>query len=120
MWQKKAGHEHDHVDGRTHTHHIHLFNSVTGAEHNIHIQLGLPSCPTCGRAYPTDDIGNLDPKSIVQAEVQALQERHGALLAYAEKHGIAVKVGDLHSVVPDSHKAIQVGAHKMLMPQRKK
>ena len=32
-WQKKAGHEHDHIDGRTGVHFTRLENIVTGGEH---------------------------------------------------------------------------------------
>ncbi len=115
MWQKKPGHDHDHVDGRTHTHNIHLFNSVTGAEHNIHILLGVDGCPTCGRAYPKNDLGHIDPKAIVDEALAMLRENHAAVLAYAERHNIPVKVGPLHALIPDGHKLHQ----GMLVPARR-
>lgn len=93
MWQKRAGHEHDHIDGRTGVHVVRLHNPVTDGEHLVHILLGADSCSHCKRPFPKDDLGAVDPKAIVAEALAILRDNHEAVMAYAEKHGLHMKVG---------------------------
>jgi len=94
MWQKKAGHEHDHIDGRTGVHLVRLHNPVTDGEHLLHILLGADSCPHCKRPFPKDDLDAIDPKAIVADALAMLKANHDAVVAYADKHGIHMKVAN--------------------------
>ena len=60
-WIVREGPEHNSIDGRTHIHHVHLVNKVTGGEHNIDLLLSAHSCPECQRPYTQNDLGHLDP-----------------------------------------------------------
>lgn len=103
-WQKKAGHEHDHIDGRTGTHFIRLENSVTGGVHELHIRLGVDCCSHCSRPLPKGDLGAVDPKAIVAEALEMLIKNHQAVLDYAEKHGIAVKAATHTLAVPEGYR----------------
>lgn len=118
MWHKLPGPDHDHIDGETMVHHIHLANSVTGARHNIHILLGCPSCPTCGTVFPKDGEQH-DPKAAVEAALEILRANHESILAYAEKHGLAIKVGEYHAVAPEGMRLHHAGPHRILVKERK-
>lgn len=119
MWQKRAGHEHDHIDGRTGVHVVRLHNPVTDGEHLLHILLGVDSCAHCKRPFPKDDLGAVDPKALVEDALAMLKANHDAVISYAEKHGIPVKLGPNASIVPEGHKVLQHGESKLLMPPRK-
>lgn len=124
-WQKRPGHEHDHIDGRTLQHNIRLFNSVTGAEHNLHLLLKTPSCPTCNRPFAHADAGfrepgDLDPRAELEQALALLNPNHAAILEYSKRHNIPILLGDLAGTVPDGHKAINAQGRRFLIPPRGK
>lgn len=113
-WQVRPGHEHNSIDGRTHVHHIHLFNQVTGGEHNIDLLLGAPSCRECHRPFAQDSLGYLDPAAEINAALETLMGNHIAIMEYAGKHGVPIHLGPLHSHVPPGHKITTHPFGKML------
>ncbi len=113
-WGIRPGHEHNHIDGRTHVHHVHLFNQVTGGEHNIDLLLGCPKCPSCQRPFAQSDLGGLDPAAEINAAIEALMENHAAIMEYAGKHRIPIGLGPLGSHIPPGHKVTNHGAFRML------
>jgi hypothetical protein len=117
-WGIRQGYEHNFIDGRTHVHHVHLFNQVTGGEHNVDLLLGCPKCRECGRPYAQDDLGHLDPAAEINAILETLSANHAAVLNYAGKHQIPVRLGALASIVPAGHKVSMAGIHKMLHAPR--
>ena len=117
MWHKKAGLEHDHVDGRTGLHVVRLHNSVTDGEHLLHIALGVDYCTHCKRPFPKDELGAVDPAALVADALDMLRRNHDAVMEYAAKHRLPVAVGPGASVVPGTHRAAQAGAHKMIVRQ---
>lgn len=135
-WQKKAGHDHDHIDGRTLVHNIHLFNSATGAEHNLHIQLKQPCCMTCRRPWSQADLAawmglepgtpayreptDLHPGDALEEALEMLNPNHAAILEYSKRHNIPILLGDLASTAPDGHKAINAQGRRFLIPPRGK
>jgi len=119
MWHIPNDEEHNHIDGRTHEHHIHMVNDVTGGQHDIILRLGVDSCPHCKRPYPKDDLGQLDHIQAIQEALEMLEKNHAAVMDYAAQRGIPIKVGPLHSRVPNGHRLAQSGKHKMLIPPRK-
>jgi hypothetical protein len=119
-WAIRQGHEHNHVDGRTHVHHIHLFNQVTGGEHNIDLLLGTPMCPNCKRPFAQDGLGHLNPAAEIEAALEALQGNHAAIMEYVQIYRVPVLLGPLAAIVPPEHKLLSVGAHKFLHPEAKK
>lgn len=114
MWAVRQGHEHNHIDGRTHVHHIHLFNQVTGGEHNIDLLLHAPECRECHRPFAQSDLGGLDPAAEINAALATLHANHAAIVAYAGKHGVPINLGPLAAVVPPDHRVTQHGAFRML------
>jgi hypothetical protein len=113
-WAVRQGHEHNYIDGRTHVHHVHLFNQVTGGEHHIQLLLGAPSCRECGRPFAQSDLGGLDPAAEINAALETLQANHAAIMSYTAKHGHPIKLGPLATIVPAGHKVTTHGAAKML------
>ena len=107
VWAVRPGHEHNHIDGRTHVHHIHLFNQVTGGEHHLQILLGVPQCRDCGRPFAQNDLGLVDPVAEINSALEALEANHQALASYAGTHGVKVKLGPLASLVPQGHGVIK-------------
>jgi len=103
-WKLRVGPEHNHVDGRTHVHHIHLFNQVTGGEHNLDLLLGTPKCPECNRPFAQSDLGSLDPAAEINKALETLQANHAAVMEYAGRHGVPVNLGPLASVLPMGHR----------------
>jgi hypothetical protein len=120
VWAVRQGPEHNHIDGRTHVHHIHLFNQVTGGEHNIDLLLGSPQCRECGRPFAQSDLGGLDPAAEINAALEMLHANHTAIMAYAGKHGVPIRIGPLHSLIPTGHKVTTHGALKMMHAPRVK
>lgn len=115
VWALRQGPEHNHIDGRTHVHHIHLFNQVTGGEHNIDLLLHVPACRECGRAFP----GSIFPVDAaltaeIQKQIGILEENHVNIMAYAAAAGLPIKLGQLASVKPPAHLVSLVGDMKML------
>lgn len=113
-WGIRPGYEHNFIDGRTHVHNIHLFNQVTGGEHNIHLLLGTPECRECHRPFAQSDLGNLDPAEEINQAIETLMGNHRAIMEYAGKHGVPINLGPLHSHVPDGHKITLHGDLKMM------
>lgn len=107
MWQKAAGHHNDHIDGRTGVHHITLENTATGGVHHLQIPLGAEVCPECSRAHHRDDLGGVDPKEVVAAELEMLAANHDALVDYAARHGVPIKSTALEPTVPFGFRASQ-------------
>jgi hypothetical protein len=107
MWELRQGHEHNHIDGRTHVHHVHLFNQVTGGEHHLQILLGCPKCRECGRPYEQNELGHLDPAAEINKALEALRGNHQALMTYAGRHGVPVRLGPLASHIPGGYKTTQ-------------
>lgn len=114
MWEVRQGHDHNHIDGRTHVHHIHLFNQVTGGEHNIDLLLHAPECRECHRPFAQSDLGGLDPAAEINAALETLRANHDAIMDYAGKHGHPIKLGPLHCLIPDGHRVTQHGPFRML------
>jgi hypothetical protein len=119
-WAVRQGHEHNHIDGRTHVHQVHLFNQVTGGEHNLQLLLGVAKCRECGRPFAQSDLGGLDPAAEINAAIKTLAKNHQAIMAYAGKHGIPIKLGPLATLIPAGHKATHVGDVVMLHVPRSK
>ena len=118
-WAVRPGYEHNHIDGRTHVHNVHLFNQVTGGEHNIHLLLGVTACRECHRPYEQSDLGQLDPAAEINKALEALMGNHDAVMEYAGRHGIPIAVGPLHSIIPDGHRVTAHPFGKMLHVPRK-
>lgn len=114
MWQKRAGHEHDHIDARTGVHHISLHNPHTEGEHLLHIHMGLDGCPTCGRPYPRDGVGQIDPAAIVREALELLESNHAAVMQYAAKHGIALKIGPNAKLLPGHQVHAKTAEHQII------
>lgn len=122
-WQKKPGHEHDHICGRTLQHHIHLFNSVTGAEHNLHLRFGLYHCAACKRPFHHADIGSRDPSQLdpgaeLEQALAMLNPNHEAILEYSKRHNVPILLGDLATTVPGSHRLVDPHGRRMLFPKK--
>jgi hypothetical protein len=118
-WQLKEGHEHNHIDGRTHVHKIHLFNQVTGGEHHIQLLLGASACRECKRSFPQSDLSALDPYAAINEEIALLSENHRAIMAYSQLHNIPIRVGPLATVVPEGHRISIQNSIRVLHPPRK-
>ena len=114
MWAVRSGHEHNHIDGRTHVHHVHMFNQVTGGEHNIDLLLGSPHCRECHRPFAQSDLGGLDPAAEINMALGDLMVNHAAIMEYAGKHGVPINLGPLASHIPAGHKITNHGPFKML------
>lgn len=117
MWTVRPGHEHNYIDGRTHVHHVHLFNAVTGGEHNLELLLGCPSCPSCNRPFEQSDLSLLDPKAEIAGQIATLTQNHQALMAYINKHGHPVRLGPLATSVPGGHRISIQGQIRMMHPR---
>lgn len=117
-WAVRPGPEHNHIDGRTHVHHVHLFNQVTGGEHNVDLLLGSPKCRECQRPFEQSDLGHLDPAAEINAVIETLLGNHAAIMEYAAKNGVPVRLGPLATFIPAGHKVTQHGALKMLHTPR--
>lgn len=118
MWQKRSGHENDHVDGRTGQHFICLENTATGGEHHLYIRLGAEGCAHCRRPFPKDDLDAVDPKAVIREALDMLTKNHEALLAYAEKHGVPIHTSLVSPRIPDGFRLVNA-AKKMLFASRK-
>lgn len=105
-WQVREGHEHNFIDGRTHVHHVHFFNRVTGGEHELQLLLGCPKCPACQRPFKQSDLSTLDPAAEINKTLSHLMANHNALMDYAARHGHAIRLGPLANHVPHGHKIV--------------
>jgi hypothetical protein len=119
MWQVKPGHEHNHIDGRSLQHNVHLFDDVTGAEHRIHLLLKADSCPACHRPFPKDSLGHLDPKAAVADALKMLGANLEAVMAYAHEHGVPIVLGPLATSVPAGHRLVANAGVRALLPPKK-
>ena len=113
-WAIRPGHEHNFIDGRTQVHHVHLFNQVTGGEHNIELLLGCPCCPSCKRPFEQSDLSLLDPNAEIEKHLGVLSGNHDALMGYIAKHGHPLRIGPLGTVLPEGHRTSRVGDHRYL------
>lgn len=113
-WAIRPGPEHDHIDGRTHVHRVHLFNQVTGGEHNVELLLGSPVCRECRRPFEQDGVSGLDPAAEINSVLSVLQHNHNRILDYAGNHGVPIKLGPLATVIPQGHRVTNHGEQKML------
>jgi len=105
-WAVRSGPEHNFIDGRTHVHQVHLFNQVTGGEHNLSLLLGCPKCRDCGRPFAQSDLEKLDPAAEINAAIESLTVNHEAFMKYIGKHQVPVRLGPLARVVPQGHRLI--------------
>ena len=121
VWAVRPGHEHNHIDGRTHVHHIHLFNQVTGGEHNIDLLLHAPKCRECGRAFP-NGATPVDIAESVAVEIEnqfnILEANHAAIMDYAGRTGLPIRLGPLASHRPPGHAILLAGNLTMLRVPR--
>lgn len=85
-WEKVR----EHVDEAQGTHTMFLEDraSQPPARHQLTILLGPRSCPLCGHATPFDNLGEIDPKAVLEREIAALEEASAAKRAYRLKHKI--------------------------------
>jgi hypothetical protein len=118
VWGVRPGPEHNYIDGRTHVHHVHLFNQVTGGEHNVDLLLGCAKCRECGRPYEQSDLGDLDPAKEVNNQLSILQQNHAALMKYAGNHGVPINLGPLASIIPQGHRVTAHLGSRMLHSPR--
>ena len=103
-WAVRGGPEHNFIDGRTHVHQVHLFNQVTGGEHNLSLLLACPACRDCGRPFArSSDLGTLDPAAEINAALEALMANHDAIMKYAGKHQVHIRLGPLAHSAPAGH-----------------
>ena len=102
-WAVRGGPEHNFIDGRTHVHQVHLFNHVTGGEHNLSLLLGCSTCRDCGRPFAQSDLGTLDPAAEINAALEALMANHDAIMKYAGKHQVHIRLGPLAHSAPSGH-----------------
>lgn len=115
MWQKKPGPDHNYIDGRTMQHNIHLFNSVTGGEHNLHILLKSDCCAVCKRPFNQGHAATTDPGAELEAALAMLQPNHAAILDYSRKHNVPILIGELASTVPETHRLVTSAGRKLLV-----
>jgi hypothetical protein len=59
--------------------------------HIVQIAIGADACPACGHLTPKDNLGQIDPKSMVAAVNESLNKSQMDMLEYAKRHGIPVK-----------------------------
>lgn len=62
-----------------------------GRQHLLQLALGHDVCVACGSVTPKDNLGELDPKALIAAELERLNASHAAMMEYAAKHGLKVK-----------------------------
>lgn len=117
-WKLREGVEHNFIEGALHVHNIHLYNAVTGGEHNLHILLGAPTCRECKRPFAQDDLGHLDPATEINNALETLMANHNAVMEYAKRTGAPVRIGPLASHVPQGHKIVTHPFGKMLHLKR--
>jgi hypothetical protein len=79
-----------HVDTGSGFHVIEL-RDTAGNRHIVQIAVGADKCPMCGAVYPKDDLAAIDPKVMVAAVSDGLQQAEANVRAYAKKHGLKVK-----------------------------
>ena len=117
VWALRPGEEHNFIDGRTHVHHLHLFNQVTGGEHNIDVLLHAAKCRVCGRPFPNlaDGDTSATVASKILEELQILEENHARLMAYAAKVGVPIRLGALASHVPHGHSVVTLNSGGKLL-----
>lgn len=117
MWRVRGGPEHNFLDGRTLVHHIHLFNQVTGGEHNLELLLGNPSCAVCHRPF-AGVLGALDPAAHVEEALVQLRSNHDSVMAYLAAHKLPIRVGLLHEVTPNEMMPAEKNGVRFLIPFR--
>lgn len=118
MWSVRQGHEHNYIDGRTHVHHVHLANAVTGGEFNLELLLGCSACPSCKRPFIQSDLSGLDPAAEINEALSDLMANHSALMEYAGKHGHPIRLGPLAEHLPAGHRITVHGGHRLLHAPR--
>ena len=119
MWNILEGPEHNFIDGRTHVHHVHLFNRVTGGEHEVQLLLHTPTCRECNRPFEQSDLSMLDPHAETEKVLKILHQNHGAIMDYVGQHGIPIRLGPKANLVLAGHKTVIRGNTTLLHVPRK-
>jgi hypothetical protein len=71
--------------------HVIELRDERGHRHLLQLAIGHDACPACGAVHPKDNLGTLDPAAAVDQVKSALNTSHQQMLAYAGKHGLAVR-----------------------------
>ena len=72
-------------------HHVVELRDERGNRQFVQITLKHDTCIACGRVKPKDNLGELDPKALIAAELERLNASHAAMMEYAAKHGLKIK-----------------------------
>ncbi len=79
-----------HVDLASGFHVIEL-RDERGNRHLLQLAIGHTACPACGAVQPKDNLDDLDPAAAMAQVNEALNTSQRQMLAYAAKHGLAVR-----------------------------
>lgn len=71
--------------------HVIVLENERRKRHVLQIAVGHDCCPACGAAYAKDNLGHIDPKAAAAQAIAELNSSESGMLAYAEKHGLAVR-----------------------------
>jgi hypothetical protein len=71
--------------------HVIELRDERGHRHLLQLAIGHTACPACGAVQPKDNLGALDPAVAVASVNEALNTSQRQMLAYAEKHGLALR-----------------------------
>jgi hypothetical protein len=71
--------------------HVIELRDERGHRHLLQLAIGHTACPACGAVQPKDNLGALDPAAAVASVNEALNTSQRQMLAYAEKHGLAIR-----------------------------
>ena len=113
-WGIRPGYEHNFIDGRTHVHHIHFLNGVTGGEHEVQLVLGCPSCPTCKRPFARESLNVLNPIEEAQKAMDALEANYKALVDYVNRWKVPVRIGPLANIMLTDSRTLVIGDQQYL------
>jgi hypothetical protein len=79
-----------HIDLASGFHVIEL-RDERGNRHLLQLAIGHAACPACGAVQPKDNLDALDPAAALAQVNEALNTSQRQMLAYAAKHGLAVR-----------------------------
>jgi hypothetical protein len=71
--------------------HVIELRDERGNRHFLQLAIGHTACPACGTVQPKDNLGALDPAAAISQVNEALNTSQRQMLAYAEKHGLAIR-----------------------------
>jgi hypothetical protein len=71
--------------------HVIELRDERGNRHLLQLAVGHAACPACGAVQPKDSLGALNPAAAIAQVIEALNTSQRQMLAYAEKHGLAVR-----------------------------